>query len=186
MFDPWDAEPARVAVHPEFGPLLLAIERILRGSSINPPQVWELSEAIDLEDSGWVCLGDVPLLHTLPAVWPGDDRVWVMDAVPKVTVSMVGGSPSDGSVARTTIRSSEAQNDVDEFLDSLSLEAGLPSAPRGRVWFVRSPWNSVSTSGVLDEIGNRMVALASAGQLTDSLAHFIAAQEVIGRYASGT
>lgn len=145
--DPWGldeppaVDPARVAPLPP----RLAELAALRGprpahDDDRWPDARELPEVQQLEGEGWQVLEPAPMLLCLPAFWPRHLRCWVPDRLPRV-VREHRTSGTGRTVAAELRPATEDEVAVDdEHADHCARLAGLPPAPRRRLWLLRSPW----------------------------------------------
>jgi hypothetical protein len=116
--------------------------------SFRAPTAEELPEVADLAGEGWVLLAwDQRMIWP---VWPVTHRGWMPDRVPKFAVY----HHPDGSSwldSLTRLQERYLREDEDEWWRPLM----LPSPPRDRLWFVRSPWTAHSVAELWDLIGRR-------------------------------
>jgi hypothetical protein len=122
---------------------------LIDGEQFRFPDAGELAEVAALVGQGWFLLDGAPLYACLPAVWPRAQRCWVPDRLPKVR------HQSDERRDWVLPWSPQDHDSADADLSALTTECGLPPAPPGRIWLLRSPWAPIATELVLHLIDLR-------------------------------
>lgn len=93
-----------------------------------------------LESEGWQVLEPAPMLLCLPAFWPRHLRCWVPDRLPRVVKESRTDRTGRTVAAELRPATEEDLARDDEHTDHCARLAGLPPAPRRRLWLLRSPW----------------------------------------------
>lgn len=145
--DPWGVDetpavdPARVAPLP---PRLAELAALRGPRPVHDDDRWpdarELPEVQQLESEGWQVLEPAPMLLCLPAFWPRDLRCWVPDRLPRVVKESRTDRAGRTVAAELRPATEEDLAGDDEHTDHCARFAGLPPAPRRRLWLLRSPW----------------------------------------------
>jgi hypothetical protein len=104
------------------------------------PDPRELPEVQQLEREGWQVLEPAPMLLCLPAFWPRHLRCWVPDRLPRVVKEQRTDVTGRTVAAVLPPATAEDLAADDEHADHCARFAGLPPAPRRRLWLLRSPW----------------------------------------------
>lgn len=173
----WDAPAA--ALPDPLPPLPARLQRIadLTGPTREDLGDWarpaELPEVQALAADGWVAPGDNPYLLVLVAAWPVEHRCWVPDRLPRFSWSRRGDD------TWWEPWHDEDHTSVDKHLRSLTDEAGLPPAPRGRIWLVRSPWPSVGVETLLRLVAKRTYELQPPERCEDVVPRLAALRELL-------
>lgn len=113
-----------------------------------------LPEVLELRERGWVPAPEAPLFAFLPAVWPAEHRTWVQDRSTHFSVEFVDQEP--GRLVRASAESTAA---YDNDMAGVCEQAGVPTRPARRLWFLRVPPTAeVSLDDVLGLIKQRAKA----------------------------
>jgi hypothetical protein len=135
------------------------------------PHAAELPEVQALIALGWNLAVAGTEQVVLAAVWPQTLRCWVADRLPRVRlVAPPGARWVEPATGPTTI----------ELLDARRIaKVGLPAAPEGRIWLLRSPWPSLPYGLVVRVILAR-AAERRGGRAGEDRLLVAAAREVLG------
>lgn len=115
-----------------------------------PPRPEELPEVAALAGQGWRPLRRFPLFACLPALWPAGLRGWVPDRLPHVAVIGFG--------MRRWVEPAQWDHDAEQARYAQTAGVVEPP-PSGRLWLLRSPWDSVGVEVVCSLISQRAVQL---------------------------
>lgn len=110
---------------------------------------------------GYYPADEDPLWCFLPAVWPAHERAWVRDC----RVRHLSRSYSDGRSERlpwTAAEYGEVENDMNALLNEL----GIPPRPAGRIWLLRPPESHPTAQDVLDQIWSGWLDSGGIGTAT--------------------
>lgn len=172
--DPWGVDeppavdPARVAPLP---PRLAELAGLRGPRPLQDDDRWpdarELPEVQQLESEGWQVLEPAPMLLCLPAFWPRDLRCWVPDRLPRVVKESRTDRTGRTVAAELHPATEEDLASDDEHTDHCARLAGLPPAPRRRLWLLRSPWpEALPLPWLLNALQD--IAYAGAGSQPES------------------
>ena len=147
MDDPWGVNepPAPHPYPPEPLPpqlaklaALTAPHVVADGENWDNPGPEVLPEVAALLIQGWRLLDGDPRHVMLPAIWPRELRCWLPDRLPQVSMSFDGQQsivfPSDQPLHPRPRRMMDF-----DYKTELAAEVGLPKAPPGRIWLLKSP-----------------------------------------------
>ncbi|MGH3412056.1 MAG: DUF5956 family protein [Marmoricola sp.] len=105
---------------------------------------------------GWEPAPEAPLWCFLPAIWPRRSRTSVSDVRVRSGTSSCSGTPN-----KRVPWSTATYADIEQSMNSLLAECGLPARPAGRIWLLRPPARSAPSANVLD----RLLTSAKAADL---------------------
>jgi hypothetical protein len=107
----------------------------------------------------------------LVTAWPAHHRCWVPDRLPRFRWSRRGDD--------TWWEPWQDKDQDDDHLRSLTDEAGLPPAPRGRIWLLRSPWPSVGVETLLRLVAKRTYELQPPEHCEDVVPRLATLRELL-------
>ena len=137
------------------------------------PKPDELPEVQALAGEGWRALDGNPQWAPLPALWPVQHRGWVPDRLPRVSVRTVEGEGRWVEPENEYVHQDRLEHDA-----LVLARCGLPAAPPGRLWLLRSPWPSLGLFVVLRLLVRR--ATERSGRFFTSPDMTEAARKVLG------
>ena len=120
---------------------------------------------------------EAPLWCFLPAIWPASARAWVRDT----RVRHLTRQCDDGPVERLPWSAADYA-DIEDDINGLLAELGLPRRPGGRIWLLRPPSTYASLAALLDDVWAGWQASGGEAMASPAFVEYVAdrLREVFG------